>query len=78
MVFDLDETLVHCNENPSDGDVQICVSLPSGDKVEVIYIYIKNIGRSKYPTLLSKMPSRSSKDGLRSNSFHSITPLLRR
>lgn len=35
-VFDLDETLVHCEiKNPSKGQVQIDVIIPSGEKAKV-------------------------------------------
>ncbi len=37
-IFDLDETLIHCEiKKPSKGQVQIIVNLPSGDKAKVIY-----------------------------------------
>jgi hypothetical protein len=41
-IFDLDETLVHCEiKNPKKGDVIIEVKLPSGDiaKVEIFIIF---------------------------------------
>lgn len=35
-IFDLDETLIHCEiKKPSRGQVQIMVNLPSGDKTKV-------------------------------------------
>jgi hypothetical protein len=40
-IFDLDETLVHCEiKNPKKGDVKIEVKLPSGEKAQVREIYI--------------------------------------
>jgi CTD small phosphatase-like protein 2 len=35
LIFDLDETLVHCCENPRDGERKVSITLPSGDKLEV-------------------------------------------
>lgn len=34
VIFDLDETLVHCCSNAEDGQVSIEVNLPSGDKLK--------------------------------------------
>lgn len=35
-IFDLDETLIHCEiKKPQKGQVQIMVNLPSGDKAKV-------------------------------------------
>ena len=37
-IFDLDETLIHCEiKKPQKGQVQILVNLPSGDTAKVIY-----------------------------------------
>ena len=35
LIFDLDETLIHCCENPKDGDKTVSITLPSGEKLEV-------------------------------------------
>jgi hypothetical protein len=42
-IFDLDETLVHCEiRNPKKGDVPIDVKLPSGEKAQVRnFIYLR-------------------------------------
>jgi hypothetical protein len=40
-IFDLDETLVHCEvKDPSKGQVKIKVKLPSGQKTKVNYFLI--------------------------------------
>jgi hypothetical protein len=39
VVFDLDETLVHCIDNPQKADVNLTISLPGGDPVNVIFLY---------------------------------------
>ncbi len=33
IVFDLDETLIHCIEGSGRGDVRLPVQLPNGDKI---------------------------------------------
>ena len=33
VVFDLDETLVHCVEDPESADVRICINFPSGEQI---------------------------------------------
>lgn len=39
-IFDLDETLIHCEiKKPAKGHVQIMVNLPSGDTAKVIIIF---------------------------------------
>ena len=36
IVFDLDETLIHCNENQEDPcDVRVPVTFPSGESIDV-------------------------------------------
>jgi len=38
IVFDLDETLIHCNENSSSGippDVILPITFPTGESMEV-------------------------------------------
>ena len=35
IIFDLDETLVHCCENPRDGEKALMIELPAGEKLEV-------------------------------------------
>ena len=36
IVFDLDETLIHCNENQGDPcDVRVPVTFPTGESIEV-------------------------------------------
>jgi hypothetical protein len=53
-IFDLDETLVHCEiKKPHKGKVQINIKLPNGELAKVI----KNkIDRSKHKTILERMP----------------------
>ncbi len=44
MIFDLDETLIHCNESldlPSD--VILPIKFPSGEIIEVILFIINNL-----------------------------------
>lgn len=41
-IFDLDETLIHCEiKKPSKAQVQIMVNLPSGEKAKVKFKKIK-------------------------------------
>ena len=35
LIFDLDETLVHCCENPADAQHSLAIQLPSGEKITV-------------------------------------------
>ncbi|CAG9309984.1 unnamed protein product [Blepharisma stoltei] len=35
VIFDLDETLVHCCENPLDADIPLTVTFPNGDTLDV-------------------------------------------
>ena len=35
IIFDLDETLVHCCQNPEDGEKRLIIDLPSGEKLEI-------------------------------------------
>ena len=35
LIFDLDETLVHCCENPAEGKHSLGIELPSGEKITV-------------------------------------------
>lgn len=39
LIFDLDETLVHCNEFPHGSDICIEVVLPQGQKIKVFHLY---------------------------------------
>jgi hypothetical protein len=45
-IFDLDETLVHCEiKNPKKGDVMIEVKVPSGEKAKVMF-YSNHLDRA--------------------------------
>lgn len=35
LIFDLDETLVHCCENPKDGEKKLQIRLPSGEYIDI-------------------------------------------
>ena len=42
IIFDLDETLIHCNENQNDDfDVRVPVHFPTGEFIEVSFFYSK-------------------------------------
>lgn len=43
LIFDLDETLVHCNETKDNSDVILPIHLPTGEIIEVIFHRIKLI-----------------------------------
>lgn len=64
-IFDLDETLIHCEiKKPSKGQVQIMVNLPSGEKAKVklkkiTIFFIFKLDRFKYPPLLERMLKRT-------------------
>lgn len=41
LVFDLDETLIHCNENSNiPSDVMLPIQFPTGEVIKVIYIHM--------------------------------------
>lgn len=84
-MFDLDETLIHCNEGldvPSDVILPIC--FPSGDVIEVrdekgfiIYLLFACYpGWNKYSTLCDSDPAGPLED-FRSSCVHSKSQLLR-
>jgi hypothetical protein len=53
-IFDLDETLVHCEiKKPHKAKVQIHVKLPNGEIANVICF---NLDWIEYSTLLERMP----------------------
>lgn len=33
LIFDLDETLIHCNESPATSDVTLPIRFPTGDVI---------------------------------------------
>ena len=35
IAFDLDETLIHCNESPENSDIVLPIKFPSGQTIEV-------------------------------------------
>ena len=50
LVFDLDETLIHCNEAPDDpSDIFLPVTFPSGDivNVEFVFLTFANLNRQE-------------------------------
>ena len=45
IVFDLDETLIHCNENMDvASDVTLPITFPTGEVIEVSIYIITNLG----------------------------------
>ena len=34
LIFDLDETLIHCNETPAQSDVTLPIRFPTGDVIQ--------------------------------------------
>ena len=40
LVFDLDETLIHCNEKCTNADVVLPIKFPSGEIIEVFFYNI--------------------------------------
>ena len=40
IIFDLDETLIHCNDNNSDVDTYVKITFPNGESVDVLLYLI--------------------------------------
>lgn len=44
IIFDLDETLIHCNESTKiPGDVILPIKFPTGELIEVKYYIIRHL-----------------------------------
>ena len=64
IIFDLDETLIHCNDSSAKrSDVYLEVVLPDGSSIQVNFLFIThdNIGWYKHPSRSSKNIIRSDK-----------------
>lgn len=55
IIFDLDETLIHCDDKLDDGHHKIKITLPSGAEMEVQSIYP---GVHLHPTVRYRLPRK--------------------
>lgn len=84
LVFDLDETLIHCNESSEmPSDVILPIKFPTGEIIDVRVLsspksafFFIQAGRDMHKALGTRMPS-GTESILRNRGLHSLALLLR-
>ena len=78
MIFDLDETLIHCNDSSEmKSDVILPIRFPTGENIQVLYSpKFSNLGWNKHPSLREGNPV-DPVSAFRNNRVHSLARLLR-
>lgn len=75
IVFDLDETLIHCNESVKvHGDIVLPIKFPTGEVIEVLRS--PTLGLDQHSPLRSAGPA-DAQSALRINHFHRLALVLR-